>query len=136
MKSKTATVLLAFFLGGLGAHKFYLGQTGQGILYLLFCWTLIPSIIAFIEFIMLIVMYDHTFNMKYNSVPLMASHLQGTQISPNIVVNVPGSASKEESKASEEDIVTLLEKLHQLRVSGAISEEEFEAQKARLLESS
>lgn len=35
MKSKTTATLLAFFLGGLGAHKFYLGQTGQGILFLL-----------------------------------------------------------------------------------------------------
>ena len=105
-------------------------------LYVLFCWTLIPAVVAFIEFIVLIVMDDNTFNMKYNSAPPMASHLQGTQISPNIVVNVPGSAGKEESKASDEDVVTLLEKLNQLRVSGAISNEEFEAQKARLLESS
>ena len=67
----------------------------------------------------------------------MASHLQGTQISPNIVVNVPGgTTSKEQSKNSEEDVVILLEKLNQLRVSGAISAEEFETQKARLLDSS
>jgi TM2 domain-containing membrane protein YozV len=48
-KNPTAAVLLALFLGGLGAHKFYLGQTGLGVLYLLFCWTTIPSIIALIE---------------------------------------------------------------------------------------
>lgn len=48
-KSSTTAVLLALFLGGLGAHKFYMGQTGMGILYLVFCWTYIPSIIAFIE---------------------------------------------------------------------------------------
>ena len=59
MKNKTTAVLLAFFLGGLGAHKFYLGQTGLGILYLLFCWTFIPAVVAFIEFIILIVMDDH-----------------------------------------------------------------------------
>ncbi|EFL92339.1 TM2 domain-containing hypothetical protein [Candidatus Regiella insecticola LSR1] len=40
-----------FFFGGIGAHKFYLGKIGQGFLYLLFFWTLIPAIIAFIEFI-------------------------------------------------------------------------------------
>ncbi|MGO1949034.1 MAG: NINE protein [Mycobacteriaceae bacterium] len=28
-KSKVAAALLAFFLGGLGAHNFYLGQTGR-----------------------------------------------------------------------------------------------------------
>ena len=45
-KSVGAAVLLAVFLGGVGAHKFYLGQSGLGVLYLVFCWTFIPSIIA------------------------------------------------------------------------------------------
>ena len=48
-KDPTTAVLLALFLGGLGAHKFYLGQTGAGIVYLLFCWTSIPALIALIE---------------------------------------------------------------------------------------
>lgn len=48
-KDKTTAGLLAIFLGGLGAHKFYLGKPGQGILYLLFCWTYIPGILGLIE---------------------------------------------------------------------------------------
>ena len=44
--------LFAFFLGGFGAHKFYAGKTAQGFLYLIFFWTFIPGIIAFIEFIL------------------------------------------------------------------------------------
>lgn len=48
-KNPTTAVLLALFLGGLGIHKFYLGQTGLGVLYLIFCWTYIPSLIALIE---------------------------------------------------------------------------------------
>lgn len=47
--NKLAYALLAIFLGGLGVHKFYAGKTGQGILYLVFCWTCIPGIIGFIE---------------------------------------------------------------------------------------
>ncbi|RKO71209.1 TM2 domain-containing protein [Sphingobacterium puteale] len=43
MKDKTTAALMAFFLGGFGAHRFYLGQIGLGFLYLLFCWTLIPT---------------------------------------------------------------------------------------------
>ena len=64
-KSKIAAALLAFFLGGFGVHKFYLGQIGLGFLYLIFCWTFIPAIIAFIEFIIFLTMSDETFNSKY-----------------------------------------------------------------------
>ena len=47
--NKIAYALLAIFLGGLGVHKFYAGKTGSGILYLIFCWTIIPALIGFIE---------------------------------------------------------------------------------------
>ncbi|RJX80311.1 NINE protein [Escherichia coli] len=56
--------LLAFFLGGLGAHKFYLGKVGQGFLYL-FCWTFIPAIVAFIEFFIYLCTSDEDFARKY-----------------------------------------------------------------------
>lgn len=49
--NKVVYCLLAFFVGGLGVHKFYSGKIGMGILYIVFCWTLIPSIVAFVEFI-------------------------------------------------------------------------------------
>lgn len=47
--NKVGYALFAFFLGGLGIHKFYSGKPVQGVFYLLFSWTWIPSIIAFIE---------------------------------------------------------------------------------------
>ena len=47
--NKVVYAILALFLGGLGAHKFYSGKTFQGILYLVFCWTCIPSFISFFE---------------------------------------------------------------------------------------
>ena len=48
-KDETVAILLAYFLGSFGAHRFYLGEIGMGILYLVFCWTLIPHLIAFVE---------------------------------------------------------------------------------------
>jgi len=64
-KSRGSAALLAFFLGGIGIHKFYLGRPFQGIIYLLFFWTLIPGIIAFIEFIVYLCMSDESFAAKY-----------------------------------------------------------------------
>ena len=64
-KSRTTAALLALFLGGLGVHKFYLGEGGSGVIYLLFCWTLIPALAAFVEALVLFGMNDTTFATKY-----------------------------------------------------------------------
>jgi TM2 domain-containing membrane protein YozV/ribosomal protein L40E len=64
-KSRIAAALLAFFLGGFGVHRFYLGQIGWGFVYLLFCWTFIPAIASIVEFVLFLTMSDETFNLKY-----------------------------------------------------------------------
>ncbi|MDN7242861.1 TerB N-terminal domain-containing protein [Planococcus sp. N028] len=50
-KNKKATTgyLLAFFLGGIGAHHFYYRNYVRGIVYLLFFWTGIPMILGWID---------------------------------------------------------------------------------------
>ena len=64
-RNRITAALFALLLGGLGAHKFYLGQPGIGVLYLLFCWTFVPAVIALIEGIMLLSMSDQDFALKY-----------------------------------------------------------------------
>lgn len=66
-KSKLAAALFALFLGGIGGHKFYLGKTGQGILFIFFCWTFIPALIGFIEGIIFLTMSDDAFIQKYGT---------------------------------------------------------------------
>lgn len=63
-KNKTTAGLLALFVGGLGAHQFYLGHMVKGILYLVLCWTYIPGIIGFIEAIMLLSQSEEDFVRK------------------------------------------------------------------------
>lgn len=60
-KDRTTGLLLTLFLGGIGAHHFYLGKVGLGVLYLLFCWTFIPAIVALIELFFIMGRID-----KYN----------------------------------------------------------------------
>ncbi|AMY05273.1 NINE protein [Staphylococcus condimenti] len=47
--NKVIYIALAIFLGSFGIHKFYSGQKGLGIIFLLFFWTGIPHIIAIID---------------------------------------------------------------------------------------
>ncbi len=51
-KSKTTAILLALFLGGLGAHRFYVGKIGTGILQLVTLGGL--GIWALIDLVMII----------------------------------------------------------------------------------
>lgn len=72
-KNRIAAALLAFFLGGFGIHKFYLGKTTAGIIMLL-CGTIgwllilpgvINALVAFVEFIIYLITPDEAFQHKY-----------------------------------------------------------------------
>ena len=116
MKNKSVAAMLAFFLGGLGAHKFYLGENTTGVLYLIFFWTYIPGILSFFEFIGLMVMSEDTFNAQYN---------------PGIIQSRGFSGHIESSV----DKVTTLKELKNLYDSGIITAEEFEAKRRKILDS-
>jgi len=114
MKSKSTAIIICFFLGSLGIHKFYLGENVAGFLYLLFCWTGIPMLIAFFEFFLLIFMSDSDFNIKYNK---------------DIAGGYSGGA------VSAQDATRALADLKKLYDSGVITAEEYEEKRQNLLKS-
>lgn len=76
-KSKGLSIVLALFLGGLGIHKFYLGKTGQGFLYLIFCWTFVPAFLGLIDAIVLATKNEREFSGAVQ--PAIASNLSVNQ---------------------------------------------------------
>lgn len=60
-KNKIAAGVFAILLGGIGIHKFYMGQIGKGIVYLLFFWTCIPALLGLIEGICILTEDDARF---------------------------------------------------------------------------
>lgn len=69
-KSKVAAGVLAILLGDFGVHKFYLGQTGVGIIYLVFFWTFIPGLISIAEGIVFLTLSDADFAARYGTAEL------------------------------------------------------------------
>ncbi len=65
LKTKCIAAILAIFLGSFGAHKFYLGKTFQGVLHILFCWTMIPGIIGIVEGVRYLFMQRKDFYYQY-----------------------------------------------------------------------
>ncbi|MBI3897598.1 MAG: pilin [Gammaproteobacteria bacterium] len=65
--SKVALLLITFFFGGWGLHKFYLRKPVQGVFYVLFCWTFIPGLIALVEFIVYACTSEEALNEKYQT---------------------------------------------------------------------
>lgn len=136
MKDKTSAALLAFFLGSFGVHKFYLGQSGAGIVYLFFFWTFIPGFVSFIEAIMLLSMSQEAFNARFNPQAVAGG---GSPQIQSMVVNVASPTAPDSppqisaSTQGSRDVVQQITELNNLRVSGAITEQEFNDQKQKLL---
>lgn len=63
-KNKYVAAALALFFGTFGLHKFYLGRTFHGVLYIFFMW--ISWLLAMVDAIRLLTMNDADFDIQYN----------------------------------------------------------------------
>jgi TM2 domain-containing membrane protein YozV len=106
-KNKSVAIILAFFLGSFGIHKFYLGNNFAGILYLVFFWTFIPALLAIFDFIGLLLMSDNAFNAQYNV---------------NII------------PATQSNSITTLSELKKLYDQGIITADEYEEKRRKFLD--
>lgn len=70
VKSKWTACLLAFFLGGFGAHEFYLGHPKKAVIYILFLFTGFPMIIGILKGCQYILESDEEF-MRSNKVRVL-----------------------------------------------------------------
>jgi len=100
---------------GIVVLYFLLAKLGK-FLYLLFFWTFIPGIIAFFEFIGLIIMSDQAFDAKYN---------------PNYLAN---STERRLPESGQQKTATLLQ-LKKLYDQGIITAEEYEEKRRKYLDS-
>ena len=124
MRNRTAAILICFFGGYFGVHKFYLGQITQGIIYLIFCWTCIPALISFFEFLGLCFMTDREFDARFNY-----------DTSPNLLdrgTSYPvAPAAPGRSKAEATSTLYELKKLYE---DGIITAEEYESKRRKMLD--
>jgi len=63
--SKVVLLLITFFLGGVGGHRFYQKKYLLGTLYLLFSWALIPSLVALVEFFIYVFRSEDELRQRY-----------------------------------------------------------------------
>jgi TM2 domain-containing membrane protein YozV len=65
IKNQKLTIWFSLLFGGLGVHKFYLGQHLKGSLYLIFSWTLVPMIVGWIDAVRTMKMSPFNFQQRY-----------------------------------------------------------------------
>ena len=64
-KNRPIAIVLALLLGSFGIHRFYVGPISWGIAYLIFFWTGIPGILAWLEAIYWLTRSDVEWAQKY-----------------------------------------------------------------------
>lgn len=144
MKSRTIAAILAFVFSFIGAHNFYLGRTGRGILCVIFCWTYIPTLLSLFDAIHFFSMSDAEFNQQFNQqntsvLPNRTQNpIQQTTQAQNIAISLEQSIPKDqpvqqpmiEKNTCYVDRFRALSERHK---KGVLTDEEFSRKKQDLL---
>lgn len=118
MKNKNIAGLLALFFGALGIHRFYLRQTGLGIMYIFLIF--ISPIISFIDAIVFFSMDRENFNIKYNKKYYKA--VKREVLSKEKVEKRPNRVTKKNLSVAETYKISGKEKFKKYDYQGAIDQ--------------
>ena len=126
MRNKWIAIIIASLLGWMGGHRFYLGRIPSGIMYLLFSFTFIPSLLSIVDIISLLLTSDEDFDLKYNY-----THLKKQLLQSQITASLEMTSIKQ--VPPPDDVSTKIRELDKLRQEGLINNQEFQEQKKRIL---
>lgn len=121
-KSTGTAYLLWFFTGGFGGHRFYLGRTGSAVGQLCLCIFGVLTFVLFIGIFMLIALGIWLLIDLFTIGSMVEEHNRTLMSRLNVAPTAAPVSAVDE-----------LGKFAALKDSGAISVEEYEAQKRRLL---
>lgn len=149
MKSKSTASILAFVSAFtcIPLHHFYLGNIGLVVLYTIlwflawcFCWLIIPAFYFIIPFIIFLIegfnilnMTEEAFDAKYNG---KYTNVQ-TNNAPPVTPAIPATPVNSDVQASvnSQSAKDKLVELKELLDQGILTQEEFDKQKEKVLNS-
>jgi TM2 domain-containing membrane protein YozV len=126
MKSKGVAYLLWFFLGVVGAHKFYLGKVGMGVIYALTLGFLgVGLLIDLFTLGNQVDMYNALHGSRVNV-------QQNNNQNQNVVVNLtaPSAPVAQQRISAEKQVLSLSEKSPVLTIKQIVSQTDLEMEEA------
>ncbi|MFN7108907.1 NINE protein [Brevundimonas sp. DWR2-3-1b1] len=120
-KSAGVAYLLWFFTGSVGGHRFYLGRTGSAVAQLTLCLTGILLAVVIVGFFLIAILAVWLLIDLFTIGGMVEE--QNRKLMDRLNVGTK----------PQESVVDELAKFATLRDSGAISQDEYEAQKRRLI---